>query len=60
MERIVALPFYLALVVVGLYFTIWIYQPGDGYFVLAEGIFLILFGGYLVWLDFLSPNRERP
>jgi hypothetical protein len=58
MERLIALPFYLALVAVGIYFTVWIYHPGDGLFALTEGIFLILSGGVLVWLDYLSPNRE--
>ena len=60
MERLIALPFYIALVAVGIYFTVWIYHPGDGLFALTEGIFLILSGGVLVWLDYLSPNREGP
>jgi hypothetical protein len=59
MERFIALAFYLALIVVGFYFDIWIYRPGYGFSVLVEGTFLILFGGYLVWLDFLSPDREK-
>jgi hypothetical protein len=59
MERIVALIFYSALVAAGIYFTIWIYEPGGDFAVLTEGSFLILFGGYLFWLDFLAPNREK-
>ncbi len=59
MERIIALSFYSALVAVGLYFNIWIYEPGGNFTELAAGCFLILFGGYLFWLDFLSPNRRR-
>jgi hypothetical protein len=59
MERIVALIFYSALVAVGLYFNIWIYEPGGSFTALGEGSFLILFGGYLFWLDFLSPSREK-
>jgi cell division protein FtsW (lipid II flippase) len=60
MEQFIALAFYLALIVVGFYFDIWVYQPDLGFSVLVEGTFLIMFGGYLVWLDFLSPDREKP
>ena len=59
MERFIGLPFYFASIVVGIYFTVWSYIYGKGIFALTAGLFLILFGGYLVWLDFLSPNRER-
>jgi hypothetical protein len=27
--------------------------------VLMVGVFLILFGGYMLWTNFLSPNREK-
>lgn len=59
MGRVVALIFYSALVAAGLYFSIWIYEPGGSFAVLVEGTFLILFGGYLFWLDFFSPSREK-
>jgi hypothetical protein len=57
MIRSFALIFYLALVAAGIYLNFWIYQPGAGFKVLAAGSFLILFGGYLFWLDFLSSKR---
>ena len=28
--------------------------------IFKAGGFLALFGAYLVWMDFLSPNREQP
>jgi hypothetical protein len=59
MGRIIALTFYLAPVAVGPYFNIWIHEPGGSFTALAEGSFLILFGGYLFWLDFLSLSRAR-
>jgi hypothetical protein len=31
-----------------------------GAFIFKAGGFLALFGAYLVWIDFLSPNREQP
>jgi hypothetical protein len=51
----------LAVIIAGLYFNLWIYQTRTGarFSVLMVGSFLILFGGYMLWINFLSPNREK-
>ena len=61
MRRAITLILYLALIVAGLYLNLWIYQTEtDARFtVLMVGIFLVLFGGYMLWTDFLSPNRDK-
>jgi hypothetical protein len=58
--RAVALILYLALIVAGLYLNLWLYQSQTGarFSVLMVGWFLVLFGGYMLWANFLSPKRE--
>jgi uncharacterized membrane protein len=60
MRRVVTLILYLALVVAGLYLNLWLYQTQTGarFSVLVVGCFLVLFGGYMLWTNFLSPNRS--
>jgi hypothetical protein len=61
MRRAITLILYLALIVAGLYLNLWIYQTQAGarFTVLMVGVFLVLFGGYMLWTNFLSPNRRR-
>ena len=61
MRRAITLILYLALVVAGLYLNLWLYQTRTGarFSVLMVGCFLVLFGGYMLWTYFLSPNREK-
>ncbi|MGB9045663.1 MAG: hypothetical protein WCC81_24805 [Pseudolabrys sp.] len=61
MRRAITLILYLALIVAGLYLNLWIYQTQtDARFTaLMVGIFLVLFGGYMLLSDFLSPNRDK-
>ena len=59
--RAITLILYLALIVAGLYLNLWLYQSQTGarFSVLMVGCFLVLFGGYMLWTYFLSPNREK-
>jgi hypothetical protein len=60
MRKIVMLTFYLALVAVGSWFVYdWITYGGHRGFLFRSGGFLALFGLYLIWMDFLSPDREK-
>ena len=59
MRKIFSLIFYLSMIGVGSWATYeWLVLGGRG-FMFKAGAFLALFGAYLVWMDFLSPNRER-
>ena len=58
MRKALSLTLYLAMIVAGLWVTYdWIVFGGRGFLFKAGG-FLAVFGAYLLWIDFLSPNRE--
>lgn len=58
MRKIFTMGFYLLMIGVGaLGLYEWLVLGGRGIIFKAAG-FLLLFGVYLVWIDFLSPNRE--
>jgi hypothetical protein len=60
MRRYLTLATYLLMVGAGAAILVWIFvfsSGGRGIAVMA-GATLILFGGYLVWMDFLAPDRE--
>lgn len=59
MRKAIALLLYLAMVSAGAWCAYeWLVLGGRG-IVFRMGGFLALFGLYLLWIDFLSPNRER-
>jgi hypothetical protein len=60
MRRYLTLATYLLMVGAGAATLVWIFvvsSGGRGIAVMA-GATLVLFGGYLVWMDFLAPDRE--
>jgi hypothetical protein len=58
MRKFIVLGFYLAMIGVGAWGLYeWLVLGGRGIIFKAGG-FLSLFGAYLVWVDFLSRNRE--
>ena len=60
MRKTISLIFYVLMIGAGSWAAYeWIVLGGRGIAFKAGG-FLALFGAYLVWIDFLSPNRERP
>ena len=59
MRRVISLVFYLAMIGVGaLAVYEWLVLGSRGILFKAGG-FLALFGVYLLWIDFLSPNRGK-
>jgi hydrogenase/urease accessory protein HupE len=58
MRKVIMLTVYLAMIAVGLWAAYdWLVFGGRGILFRASA-FLALFGGYLLWIDFLSPNGE--
>jgi hypothetical protein len=58
-RRALALLFYFAMIAAGAWCAYeWLVLGGRGIIFRAGG-FLAFFGLYLLWIDFLSPNRER-
>jgi hypothetical protein len=58
MRKTLVLFLYLAMIGVGSWATYeWLVLGGRG-IAFRAGAFLALFGVYLLWTDFLSPNRE--
>jgi hypothetical protein len=59
MRRTFAFCFYASLIVAGS----WILYGGlverSKGFVLLVGAFLLIFGAYLIWIDFLEPSRSK-
>jgi CDP-diglyceride synthetase len=59
MRKVLTLVFYLVMVGIGSWAVYeWLVLGGRNVIFKAGG-FLALFGAYLIWMDFLSPNRER-
>jgi hypothetical protein len=59
MRKTLVLVLYLLMISAGSWATYeWLVLGGRG-IMFRAGAFLALFGAYLVWMDFLSPNRER-
>jgi hypothetical protein len=59
MRKTITLLLYLAMIVAGAWGAYeWLVLGGRGIIFRVSG-FLTLFGLYLLWIDFLSPNRER-
>jgi hypothetical protein len=59
MRKAFSLAMYLAMVAAGSWVTYdWLTFGGRG-ILFKAGSFLAVFGAYLLWIDFLSPNRER-
>lgn len=59
MRKLIALAFYLALIGLGSWCAYrWLVFGGKG-FAFMLGAFPALFGLYMLWTDFFSPNRER-
>jgi len=53
------LAIYCSMIVVGLPMAlVWLFVGGKG-LIFAAGGFLALFGGYMLWTDFLDPKRTR-
>lgn len=60
MRKGITLAFYLAMIVGGSWAAYdWLVYGGRG-IALKLGAFPALFGAYLLWTDFLSPNRNQP
>jgi hypothetical protein len=59
MRKTITLIFYLLMVGLGAWAAYeWLVLGGKG-IALKAGCFLAAFGLYLVWVDFMSPSRER-
>jgi hypothetical protein len=58
MRRLICLALYLAMVLFGAVLSVGFLMHGGRAFIFVTGGFLVAFGGYLLWTDFLSPNRE--
>lgn len=59
MRKTIALLLYLAMIAAGAWCAYeWLFLGGRGIIFRADG-FLTLFGLYLVWTDFVSPDREQ-
>ena len=58
MRRILVLAMYIIMIVAGAAIAWWFLGHGGHRIVGVLGGFLFLFGGYLLWMDFLNPNRK--
>ena len=58
MRKFVALIFYLLMIAVGSWAIYHWLALGGKSIVLMGGASLAVFGVYLLWMDFVSPNRE--
>jgi branched-subunit amino acid ABC-type transport system permease component len=59
MRRMITLGVYVLMIALGVWLAYeWLIRGSRGIIFMAGG-FLAVFGGYLLWADFLSPNREK-
>ena len=59
MRRVLTLSLYTAMVVGGLYLLKGVYDYGGRTFLVLVGGALVIFGAYLIWMDFLAPAHKR-
>jgi hypothetical protein len=59
MRRTIMLVMYLGMIAAGLWCIYGLFEYGGRGILFRAGGFLALFGAYLLWIDFLSPNREE-
>jgi len=59
MRRAISFGFYVLMIVAGVWLTYgWLVYGSRG-IIFKVGGFLAAFGAYLLWTDFLSPNRDK-
>jgi hypothetical protein len=59
MRRLLMLLMYLGMVAVGAYLLIGLLTYGGRLFIVLVGAFLLIFGMYLLWIDFLAPADAK-
>jgi hypothetical protein len=59
MRRLLTALIYLAMIGTGAYLLGTLFVYGGRLFMALAGGFLLLFGTYLMWIDFLSKNQDR-
>lgn len=58
MRSLICLTLYLTMLLVGLGLIVWFLLHGGKYMIVFGGGFTAFLGAYLLWTDFLSPNRK--
>jgi hypothetical protein len=59
MRKVLALILYLAMIAGGSWVILNVMMNGGRGILFMAGGFPALFGAYLLWIDFLSPNRGK-
>jgi len=59
MRRLICLTLYIAMILAGIVLLVAFLTHGGKNVVFISGGFLVIFGGYLLWTDFLSSNNNN-
>ena len=58
MRRMICFTLYVTMILVGIALLVALFERGGRGIIFMSGGFLALFGGYLLWTDFLAGNKE--